>query len=83
MQCEFSCVFRYYSLFAQKLHGGYKSESLRLPYRASAAGVKRELDVFAKENRMVKALIEHSFLSDILKRRYWLSVDYRQKMLVW
>lgn len=32
--------------------------------------VKRELDTFAKENQMVKALIERSFLSDILKRQY-------------
>ena len=45
--------------------------------------VKRELDAFAKENQMEKALIERSFLSDILKRQYWLSVDYRRKMLVW
>ncbi|MBD9094870.1 MAG: type II toxin-antitoxin system HipA family toxin, partial [Bacteroides oleiciplenus] len=45
--------------------------------------VKRELDVFAKENQMVKVLIERSFLSDILKRQYWLSIDYRRKMLVW
>lgn len=45
--------------------------------------VKRELDAFAKENQMEKALIERSFLSDILKRQYWLSVDYRWKMLVW
>ena len=27
--------------------------------------VKRELDAFAKENQMIKVLIEHSFLSDI------------------
>ena len=45
--------------------------------------VKRELDVFAKENPMIKVLIEHSFLSEVLKRQYWLSVDYRRKMLVW
>ena len=45
--------------------------------------VKRELDVFSKENLMIKVLIEHSFLSDVLKRQYWLSVDYRRKMLVW
>lgn len=45
--------------------------------------VKRELDAFAKENQMIKALIERSFLSDILKRQYWLSVDYRRKTLVW
>ena len=45
--------------------------------------VKRELDAFAKENQMIKVLIEHSFLSDILKHQYWLSMDYRRKMLVW
>ena len=45
--------------------------------------VKRELDAFAKENQMVKVLIERSFLSDILERQYWLSMDYRRKMLVW
>jgi len=51
---------------------------IELPKRV----VKRELDAFAKENQMVKALIERSFLSDILKRQYWLSVNYRRKMLV-
>ena len=45
--------------------------------------VKRELDAFAKENQMIKVLIEHSFLSDILKHQYCLSMDYRRKMLVW
>lgn len=45
--------------------------------------VKRELDAFTKENQMIKVLIERSFLSNILKRQYWLSVDYRRKMLVW
>ena len=45
--------------------------------------VKRELDTFAKEHPMVKVLIEHSFLSDALKRQYSLSVDYRRKMLAW
>ena len=55
------------------------SYRIRLPQRV----VKRELDVFAKENKMMRALIERSFFPDILKRRYWLSVDYRRKMLVW
>ena len=45
--------------------------------------VKRELDTFAKENPMVKVLIEHSFLSDVLKRQYWLSIAYRRRMLAW
>lgn len=45
--------------------------------------VKRELDTFAKENPMVKVLIERSFLSDVLKRQYWLSIDYRRRMLAW
>ena len=45
--------------------------------------VKRELDTFAKENPMIKMLIERSFLSDALKRQYELSMDYRRKMLAW
>lgn len=45
--------------------------------------IKRGLDVFAKENLMVKVLFENSFLSNALKRQYWLFMDYRQKMLAW
>lgn len=43
--------------------------------------VKREMDRFAKENPLVKKLINHSFLSDDLKKQYWMSTDYRHKML--
>lgn len=42
---------------------------------------KREIARFAQESPMVKELIDRSFLSDALKRQYWLSYDYRRKML--
>lgn len=45
--------------------------------------IKQELDAFAKKNLIVKMLLERSFLSDVLKRQYWLTVDYTPKMLVW
>lgn len=44
--------------------------------------VNRELDAFAAEFPMVKELIDHSFLSDALKRSYWLSYKYRRSTLV-
>ena len=44
--------------------------------------VHRELDTFAAEFPMVKELIDHSFLSDDLKRSYWLSYKYRRSTLV-
>jgi hypothetical protein len=44
--------------------------------------VNRELDAFAAEFPMVKELIDHSFLSDDLKRSYWLSYKYRRSTLV-
>ena len=43
--------------------------------------VKRELDFFAKEHPLAKNLIDHSFLSDSLKRSYWLSYNYRRATL--
>ena len=43
--------------------------------------VKRELDSFAKEHPLAKNLIDHSFLSDSLKRSYWLSYNYRRTTL--
>ena len=43
--------------------------------------VNRELDAFAAEFPMVKELIDHSFLSDALKRSYWLSYKYRRNTL--
>ena len=43
--------------------------------------VKRELDAFAKEQLLAKELIDRSFLSDSLKRSYWLSYNYRRATL--
>lgn len=43
--------------------------------------IKRELDVFAAEYPLAKELIDRSFLSDSLKRSYWLSYKYRRKTL--
>ena len=43
--------------------------------------VKRELDFFAKEHPLAKELINRSFLSDPLKRSYWLSYNYRRATL--
>lgn len=43
--------------------------------------IKREIDRFAKENPLIKDLINRSFLSDDLKKQYWISTDYRRKML--
>ena len=43
--------------------------------------VKRELDFFATEYLLAKNLIDHSFLSDSLKRSYWLSYNYRRTTL--
>ncbi len=40
--------------------------------------VKRELDFFATEQPLAKLLIDRSFLSDKLKRNYWLSYNYRR-----
>ena len=44
--------------------------------------VKRELDFFAKPSPFAKELIERSFLSDRLKRDYWMSYDYRRLTLM-
>lgn len=43
--------------------------------------IKRELDAFATEIPLAKELIERSFLSDALKRSYWLSYRYRRSTL--
>ena len=45
--------------------------------------VKRELDGFAGEQPLAKVLIDRSFLSDSLKRSYWLSYKYRRATLTW
>lgn len=43
--------------------------------------VKRELNFFAAEHPLAKELIDRSFLSDSLKRSYWLSYKYRRATL--
>lgn len=43
--------------------------------------VTREIDRFAKENSLVKELINRSFLSAGLKKEYWMATDYRRQML--
>ena len=43
--------------------------------------IKRELDGFSVEYPLVKELIDRSFLSDSLKRSYWLSYNYRRATL--
>ena len=40
--------------------------------------VKRELDFLASEQPLAHQLIEHSFLSEKLKRYYWQSYNYRR-----
>jgi len=42
---------------------------------------KRELESFATEHSLAKELINRSFLSDPLKRSYWLSYNYRRATL--
>ncbi len=43
--------------------------------------IKRELDFFATEHLLAKELIDRSFLSESLKRSYWLSYNYRRASL--
>ena len=43
--------------------------------------IKRELNYFATEHPMAKNLINRSFLSEALKRNYWLSYNYRRGTL--
>ena len=43
--------------------------------------IKRELDTFATDSPLAKDLIDRSFLSDALKRSYWLSYKYRRNTL--
>lgn len=47
----------------------------------SARLVKRELDFFATEYPLAQELINRSFLSEPLKRSYWLSYRYRRNTL--
>lgn len=43
--------------------------------------IKRELNFFATEYPLAKELIDRSFLSESLKRSYWLSCNYRRTTL--
>lgn len=43
--------------------------------------VKHELDYFAESHPLAQKLINRSFLSDRLKKDYWLSFDYRRSTL--
>ena len=43
--------------------------------------IKRELDFFATDHPLAKELIDKSFLSESLKRSYWLSYKYRRTTL--
>ena len=43
--------------------------------------LKRELNFFATEHPLAKELIDRSFLSESLKRSYWLSYNYRRATL--
>lgn len=43
--------------------------------------IQRELNFFATEYPLAKELIDHSFLSESLKRNYWLSYNYRRTTL--
>ena len=43
--------------------------------------IKRELDFFATDHPLAKELIDRSFLSEGLKRSYWLSYKYRRATL--
>lgn len=44
--------------------------------------IEKELDFFAKEYPMVKSLITRSFLSHELKVQYYMSMNYRRKLLI-
>jgi serine/threonine-protein kinase HipA len=39
------------------------------------------MDFFAAEHPLAKDMIDHSFLSESLKRSYWLSYNYRRATL--
>ena len=43
--------------------------------------IKREIDMFATEQPLVKELLGRSFLSQSLQKQYWMAFDYRRKML--
>ena len=43
--------------------------------------VKQEMEFFMSEKPMVKELLNRSFLSEELKREYYLAFDFRRKIL--
>lgn len=43
--------------------------------------IKQEIDMFTSEQPLVKELLGRSFLSSELQKQYWLSFNYRRKML--
>ena len=43
--------------------------------------IKKDIDIYAAEQPMLKELLERSFLSDELKRQYLLSYNYRRRIL--
>ena len=43
--------------------------------------IKQEIEFFMSEKQMVKELLNRSFLSEELKREYYLAFDFRRKML--
>lgn len=43
--------------------------------------IKKEIDLFAAEQPLVRELLDRSFLSAELKRQYWQAYDFRRKML--
>lgn len=57
-------------------------EAFGLRVGLNARLVKRELDSFAKAYPLAEKLIEHSFLSEKLKRYYRLSYNYRRGTLL-
>lgn len=45
--------------------------------------IKRQLDFFSSEQPLAQKLINNSFLSAELKRKYWLSYNYRRSTLIY
>jgi serine/threonine-protein kinase HipA len=50
---------------------------IKLPARV----VKKEIDMFAREQPLVKELLERSFLSPELPEQYWSSFNHRRNRL--
>ncbi len=43
--------------------------------------IRQEIDMFKSEQPLVQELLSRSFLSPALQKQYWMSFDYRRKML--